>query len=70
MNEARVYAVRHRISEALSRDGPTVDSLASDADARVALLAGRIEAFVAGRVAVAGSAGVPRAGLRSGTEAR
>lgn len=53
MSEARVYVVRNRISGALlSKDGPTVDSLVSDADARVALLADRIGAFVAGKVAV------------------
>lgn len=53
MSEARVYAVRNRLSGAvLSKDGPTVDSLVSDADARVALLADRIGVFVAGRVAV------------------
>lgn len=52
MSEARVYAVRNRISEALlSRDGPTVDLLVSEADARVALLADRIASFVAGKVA-------------------
>lgn len=51
MSEARVYAVRNRLSGTLlSRDGPTADRLVSDADARVALLADRIETFVAGRV--------------------
>lgn len=52
MNPARVYAVRNRISEALSRNGPTADRLVSDADARVAVLADRIEVFVAGKVAL------------------
>lgn len=53
MGEARVYAVRNRISEALlSKDGPKADGLVSDADARVARLADSIGAFVAGRVAV------------------
>lgn len=53
MSEARIYAVRNRISEALSsRHGQTVDRLASDADARVARLADRIGAFVSGKVAL------------------
>lgn len=51
MSEARIYAVRNRISEALlSKDGPTADSLVSDADRRVAHLAGRISTFVAAKV--------------------
>jgi len=51
MNQARIYAVKNRISEALlSKDGPTADSLVSDADGRVARLAGRIGAFVDGKV--------------------
>lgn len=70
MSEARVYAVRNRISEALSKDGPTVDSLVSDADARVARLAGRIEAFVASRVAVlANWAEQPEEALFAGCQA-
>ncbi len=53
MSEARVYAVRNRISGALlSKDGPTVESLVSDADARVGRLADSIGAFVAGKVVV------------------
>lgn len=68
MSEARVYAVRNRISEALlSKDGPTIDSLVSDADARVARLADRIGVFVAGRVAVlAAYAEQPEEALFSG----
>lgn len=53
MNEARVYAVKNRLSGALlSKDGPTTDRLVLDADARVALLADSISAFVDGRVAL------------------
>lgn len=53
MGEARVYAVRNRLSEALlSRDGPTVENMLSDADARVLRLADRIGTFVAGKVAI------------------
>ena len=68
MSEARVYAVRNRLSGAvLSKDGPTVDSLVSDADARVALLADRIGIFVAGRVAIlAGWAEQPEEALFGG----
>ena len=71
MSEARVYAIRNRISQALlSKDGPTVDSLVSDADARVALLADRIGAFVAGKVAVlAAYAEQPEEALFGGCQA-
>ncbi|MDP3370164.1 MAG: hypothetical protein Q8R45_10660 [Brevundimonas sp.] len=71
MSQARVYAVRNRISEALfSKDGPTVESLVSDADARVALLSASIEAFVAGEVAVlAAFAEQPEEALLSGCQA-
>jgi len=70
MSDARVYAVRNRISEALSRDGPTVDSLISDADARVAVLADRIGTFVAGKVAIlAGWAEQPEDDLFAGCKA-
>ena len=53
MSEVRIYEVKNPISEALlSKDGPTAARMVADADKRVALLADRIEAFVASRVAL------------------
>lgn len=53
MQSVRIFTAENRLSKALlSQDGPTVDSLIADADARVALLTDRIRVFVAGKVAL------------------
>jgi hypothetical protein len=53
MREARIYSVRNRLYEATrSMDGPTVESLVSDADEQVLRLADSITAFVASKVAI------------------
>ncbi|MES2833161.1 MAG: hypothetical protein V4707_00480 [Pseudomonadota bacterium] len=71
MSEARVYAVRNRVSKALnSSDAPGAGVLISEADARVAVLAEQIENFVAGQVAqLAMWAEQPEASLFGGCQA-
>lgn len=52
MQTVPTFTPGNRLARALRSDGPTAESLIADADARVALLADSIRAFVGDRIAL------------------